>query len=376
MKLSPSTKRAVAVKSMMWSSNGYDGPSGAKVIGGFVSKHGFGAEEWNGRANRVWESQRVFHTETKPKLDLYAEQGNLGLVMIAMHKGVQYVVGVACAVRANAPEELSSIFKMAEFNDTIHELWSTETVRRRYNSLKALKLDFPNGFDAPRWRCPSHLYHWFEQPIPLKSDPLGFGKRVLLKMHNNYQAIRPDDAITLLGGRLPPSSPIIQWFQNQDFDEAFLPEYIRNKTGQNSSKRDRESSAPAAKDPYKRYIEDQEINVTPRHHLLETQFLKFLQRKGARSIICNEKAIDMHFEFSPHGHVVAELKPAEEGETKYPIRFAIGQVLEYCHFQFPKAKPLIVLGAEPKMKEIEFCHSLGINLAWKTESSFSFAWKK
>ena len=376
MKLSPSTKRAVAVKPMMWSSNGYDGPSGAKVIGGFVSKHGFGAEEWNGRTDRVWQSQRVFHTETKKTLDLYAEQGNLGLVMIAMHKDVQYVVGVACEVRANSPQDLRSIFKMSAFNGTLEELWSTETVRRHYSSLKALKLDFPNGFDTPRWRCPSNLYHWFEQPIPLKRDPLGFGKNVLVKMHNNYQAIRPEHALELIYRHLPPSSPITEWFKGEAFDEAFLPRYVRNKPGQTSLQRKENYGAPAAKDPYKRYIQDREISVTPHHHFLEMEFLDYLQKEGAQSITRNEKAIDMHFEFSPHGHVVAELKPAVDGETKYPIRFAIGQVLEYRHFQFPKAKPLIVLGAEPKMKEIEFCHSLGINLAWKTESSFSFAWKK
>lgn len=91
--LSPSTKCAAAIKPVMWILNGYQGPSGTPVSGGFVREHGFGGEEWNGRADRVWKGRRVCHTETKPKLDLYAGHANLALVMIAMHNDIQYVVG-------------------------------------------------------------------------------------------------------------------------------------------------------------------------------------------------------------------------------------------------------------------------------------------
>lgn len=376
MKLSPSTKCAVAVKPLMWSSNRYDGPSGARVIGGFVSKHGFGGEEWNGRMNRVWKGQRVFHTETKEKLDLYAEHGRLGLIMISMHNDVQYIVGVACGVRTNDDADLASMFRMSAFNDTISELWNAESVRARYPSIKALKEDFPAGFNTPRWRCPSDLFHWFEKPVPLPRDPLGFGKAVLAKMHNNYQAVRPEHALQLLDGHLPAESMISQWFIDQEFDEAFLPRYVRSKQGQTSSQRAENFGAPAAQDAYTRYIQKKEIRVTPEHHLLEKAFLAFLETLNATAISQNRKAVDVRFDLSTHGHVIAELKPAVAGETKYPIRFAVGQVLEYRHFQNPNAHPLIVLGARPKNEEIEFCHSLGISVAWKMATTFTLRWRK
>lgn len=374
MNVSPSTKFAVAVKPLLWSLNGYDGPSSPRVAGGFVRRHGFGGEEWNGRGNRIWKGQRVFHTETKDKLDLYASYGHLGLVMIAMRDDVQYIVGVACGVRANNEGDLASILRHAAFKNSLDELWNASAVRARYASISALKKDFPAGFDTPRWRCPSDYFHWFEEPIPLPKDPLGFGKEVLAKMHNNYQAIRPEHALKLLDAHLPADSLIRHWFIEGEFDEAFLPRYVRGKPGQTSSERADNFGSPASTDPYTRYLRMKEIRVTPEHHLLEKAFLAFLETLGATAIVQNKNAIDVRFDLATRGHVIAELKPAVAGHTKYPIRFAVGQVLEYRHFQSPNAHPLVVLGAKPKPEEIKFCRSLGISLAWKTTEAFVIQW--
>lgn len=375
MDLSPSTKCAVAVKPLLWSLNGYVGPSSPQVAGGFVKKYGFGGEEWNGRSDRVWKGQRVFHTETKEKLDLYGKHGNLGLIMIAMHQDVQYIVGVACRVRINNEADLASIIEQPAFENTLNELWNAPSVQRRYASIDALRKDFPAGFDTPRWRCPSDYFHWFEGPIPLQRDPIGLGKMVLAKMHNNYQAIRPEHALKLLHAHLPPDSLIRHWLIEEEFDEAFLPRSVRSKPGQTSSERADNFGAPAAKDPYKRYIRKQEITVSPEHHLLENAFLAFLQTLNATMVLQNKNAIDVRFDLPSRGHVIAEIKPAVAGETKYPIRFAVGQVLEYRYFQNPEAHPLIVLGAKPSSEEIKFCHSLGISLAWKTKNAFVIQWK-
>ncbi len=102
---------------------------------------------------------------------------------------------------------------------------------------------------------------------------------------------------------------------------------------------------PASKDSYTRYIQKKEIRVTPEHHLLEKAFLAFLRTINATAISQNKNAVDVRFDLSSYGHIIAELKPAAPGLTKYPIRFAVGQVLEYRHFQSPNARPLIVLGA-------------------------------
>ena len=371
---SPATKCAVAIKPVMWSLNGYQGPSGAPVSGGFVREHGFGGEEWNGRADRVWKGHRVFHTESKPKLDLYADHANLALVMIAMHHDVQYVVGVACAVERNRDADHAAMMKRAPFKDTVKELWNTPSVKQRYENLSALRGAFPHGFDTPKWRSPTHLYQWFSKPIQLGRDPLGLGRLVLAKMHNNFQAIRPEHALTLLDDHLSDESPIRQWLIDKEFDEAFLSAEIRKKPGQSPGKRGQNFGAPAAKDPYLRYIEARVIRITPEHHRLEEAFAAFLPSISATAIKRNSSAVDVRFQCPGRGNVIAELKPAVAGQTQYPIRFAIGQVLEYRHFQNPEAHPLIVLGAKPTDGQIAFCHANKVSIGWKAGSTFQMRW--
>ncbi|OWK22180.1 hypothetical protein AJ88_15700 [Mesorhizobium amorphae CCBAU 01583] len=118
-----------------------------------------------------------------------------------------------------------------------------------------------------------------------------------------------------------------------------------------------------------------EIRVNPQHNRLEKAFAAFLSTVGALEIKGNVEAIDIRFNFPGHGNIIAELKPAEPGQTKYPIRFAVGQILEYRHFKCPDTHPMIVLGAEPRDSEIAFCHSLGISVAWKSADSFELRWQ-
>ncbi|KAB0265769.1 hypothetical protein [Microvirga brassicacearum] len=149
----------------------------------------------------------------------------------------------------NEEADFAALATKRPFQDTIHEFWKAESVRARYTSITALKQDFPRGFDTPRWRCPVDLFQWFHNPIPLRRDPLSFGKEVLVKMHNNYQAIRLEHALQLLDKHLAVGSPIRQWLIDKEFDEAFLPRHMRRKPGQSSAQRRENFGAPAAKDP-------------------------------------------------------------------------------------------------------------------------------
>ncbi|OWK22179.1 hypothetical protein AJ88_15695 [Mesorhizobium amorphae CCBAU 01583] len=187
------------------------------------------------------ERKRIFHTESKPKLDLYAAHSNLALVMTAMHDDIQFVVGVACAVRENSKADLVAIAKNGHFKNTLDEMWEAESVRRHYPRRSVLREDFPKGFNTPRWRCPNNLFLWFRDPISLPRDPLGLGREVLAKMHNNYQAIRPEHALLLLNDRLGDDSPIRAWLVNKEFDEAFLSPRIRRTPGQSTGQGDKTS---------------------------------------------------------------------------------------------------------------------------------------
>lgn len=67
-----------------------------------------------------------------------------------------------------------------------------------------------------------------------------------------------------------------------------------------------------------------------------------------------------------------EIKPTENIDTKYAIRIAIGQLLEYKFFNDYMAIPVIVLSSRPRKKEIEFVKSFGFHLTYYDKKANGF----
>lgn len=375
MPLKPRSLYALASKPILWSNNGYLGPTDPKVQGGFVEKYGYGGEEWNGDNRRHWRGHRYFSTDWKPKLDAFAQFGHLGLLMTAMRGDVQYVVGVACGVFTVEEEETTKLHKVFGLDHVGSQLWERPKVKEKFKSETSFRKHWSRGQHTIHWKCPVELYHWFDQPLALPHYPLRSDKMVLSKMHGSYQALRPEDGITLLANTFPEQHPIIRWLIERDFDPNFLNPPDR-KRGPIKSKEERKSiaSAAAARKPYKFYLTNREIAVNAHHGELEQLFAQFIKRSGASSIMQNENGIDVRFTLAGRGEVIAELKPATKDETRFALRIAIGQILEYRHFHRPTARPMIVLGSKPKAAEIAFAASLGISCAWKSGLGFHINW--
>ena len=124
MPLNPEKSYALASKPLLWSTNGYLEPGGPKVQGGFVKQFGYGGEEWNGDEDREVNGFRYFSSESKPKLDMFAEHGHLGLLMTATFKGTQYIVGIACGVSTLSDKESDRIAKRFKLKALGENLWS------------------------------------------------------------------------------------------------------------------------------------------------------------------------------------------------------------------------------------------------------------
>jgi hypothetical protein len=375
MPLDPAHKYAFASKPLLWSNNGYRGPSDPKVHGGWVKEAGYGGEEWNGDSTREWQRNRYFSSETEKKLDAFAEHGHLGLLMTAMKGDVQYILGVACDVSLISSKEYALIEKRFTLAKVGDELWNRPTIREKFASRSDFTKHWGSGTHTIHWKCPAELYEWFDEPIPLPKYPLRPDKMVLSKMHGGYQALRPEDGIKLLGDRLAEDHPIMQWLITNDFDPFFFNPVDR-KVGAPLSKKERSdlASAAAADKPYKKYLKERVVTVNALHGVLEKEFASYLSSIKATDIRRNVGGIDACFTLAKVGPVIAELKPASKDETRFALRIAIGQVLEYQYFLRPDAKPLIVLGYKPTPKEIKFAGSLGISCAWKTANSFEIAW--
>ncbi|MES5097825.1 hypothetical protein ABUK73_06310 [Agrobacterium sp. BA1120] len=342
-----------------------------------MKQSGYGGEEWNGDQKRIWKGWRYFSSESKPKLDEFARYGHLGLIMTAMKGDVQYIVGVACDVSIVLDAEEPQLRKAFRLGAVGQDLWGQPSVKRRFSDKKEFMTHWGTGMHTLHWKCPEELYHWFDDPIPLPKFPLRADRMVLSKMHNSYQSIRPEDGLRLLGQALDVDHPVVKWIISSDFDPDFLNAGDR-KRGPMPTKAQKQmvASAAAAQKPYVRYLKEMAISVNALHGQLENEFCEYLVSKGATGVERNQSGMDVCFVDPQHGKIVAELKPASEGETKFAIRIAIGQVLEYRHFNRRDSHPIIVLGSKPRPKELEFVISLGISCGWKANDTFTIKWAK
>lgn len=375
MEIDPKGKCALVVKPVAWSPNGYRGASGPKVVGGFVADYGYGGEEWNNLATRIWKGQRVFHTQSAERLNAYADYGHLAILMIAMKNDTQYIVGLACAVRRNDDDDMAAISRKLKLDAVGESVWAVEAVKKRFKGKAGFLRHWRSGQQTLHWRCPPDLYRWFDEPIPIKKYPLRGDKMVLAKRHSGYQALRPEDGLKLLGAALPEDDSARLWLIENEFDEAILSREERRKPGMSSSQRKTAFSSSAASDPYTRYILARTVRVDPQHDKLEKSFHTALVRLGATELRPNVQGADLIFRHPGKGLCIAELKPAKEGETKYAIRFAVGQVLEYRHFVAAGAAMLVILGAKPNEAELDYLRAIGISCAWEIrKDTFEFSW--
>ncbi len=144
-----------------------------------------------------------------------------------------------------------------------------------------------------------------------------------------------------------------------------------HKKGQVSSK-----SPSAAADPYVRYIQAYEIEVAPRHSELQARFERYLQGCGASELQPNVASVDLRFRNSQKGLILAEIKSCNIKETRYAIRMAMGQLLDYRQRTAEKAGMLIVLEVKPKHIDQTLATSNGFGIAYPTKREFQVVWPK
>jgi len=94
-------------------------------------------------------------------------------------------------------------------------------------------------------------------PIELVSPP----RQAIAKMHGSYQAIRPDQALSVVRRALAAEHSIVGWLSTDDFDP------VRNRSMRAApAPKGGQNSAATPVDPVRRYIEEYELVVSPRHH--------------------------------------------------------------------------------------------------------------
>ena len=94
-------------------------------------------------------------------------------------------------------------------------------------------------------------------------------------MHGSYQAVRPDQALSIVRQALSSDHPVIGWLSTSDFDP------VRNKAVKNARPpQGSGNSSSTATDPVIRYMQMYEIVVSPLHHRLQSDFMAYLKNNG------------------------------------------------------------------------------------------------
>ena len=219
--------KAVVLKPIMWSTNGYTKPSGYPSTGGYSKKYGHGHEEWNNKLNRFWREFKLFHTEDTDKLLEYSSSGELGILMVASNEGNQYAIGIATNVYHNDEEERELIAEELNLYDEWKQIWSLDIVKKKFNrDKKSFLKKWKKNYNWVRWKCPKDQYFHFDQPLLLNPKSIS-GKNRVTSMHGRFQAIYPEQVISIIKNYISETSPIISWLSEPDFDESLISNSLK-----------------------------------------------------------------------------------------------------------------------------------------------------
>jgi hypothetical protein len=156
----------------------------------------------------------------------------------------------------------------------------------------------------------------------------------------------------------------------QTFDNM-LPIYKYVQTGTAESfTQNTKTGANAPTTKYFSYWVEGQRSVEPLHAKLQALFVDYLSKKGI-NFKENKDYIDVQY---PQGNEIyfCEIKPTQNLDSKYAIRIAIGQLLEYQYLNNKNAKLEIVIGSKPSDIEVKFVKSLNMKLTYFDELTNEF----
>ncbi|MER8785513.1 hypothetical protein [Mesorhizobium sp. M0768] len=369
--------KMVVLKPVVWNSNGYLGPIGGTTSSGYAGVHGYGHEEWNGRSDWVWKGWKVFHTQGKGRMFSYADEGNLGIIMTTMRDGQFYAVGAACAIYQNDENDRAAIAKELDLRRNGNALWKLPGIKSLKKNKAAFDAHWEDAYEWVQWRCPQSHFVWFSPSILIIPDdiipskPPSPPRQAIIKMHGSYQAVRPDQALAIIAERLPSSHPILAWLSTDDFDDV-RDRSVRNAPPPRGKGR---KSAGTATDPYTRYLQENEFQITPKHHHLQSAFEAFLKASNATQVVPNMEWVDVRYHDAQFGPVLAEIKPTDPLTIRFAIRAAIGQLLDYHQKQEGNPRLLVVTDCRPSNPDdLALATDNGFGLAWRDGKKFEFRW--
>jgi hypothetical protein len=354
----------------MWNDNGYKKPSVSKSSSGFAKDYGYGLEGWNNSERLVWRNYRVFYApfqeDKLEKVINFAESGDLMILFGAMHQGAQYALGVAAGVTPNYSKTRKTIAAEIGLLKLKDEIWRVPGVSDNFDSRESFIKHWKEVYrEVAFWKAPTSHFVWFSQPIAINPIQIT-GKKSLIKEHSSYQQLSPEQVLAIIGGHLQVGSSIYKWLRDGDFvSDKGAPRQPPGKQASRTAGR----GSPCASDAFEYFVYGNR-KVYPWHKDLQDKYESFLRSKGYR-VKPNVGGVDVIYCLQDR-LVLVEIKPTDVVETKYAIRSAVGQILEYGFLSKEKPMLEIVVGKKPQEVELDFVLSLGITLTYFDEETNMF----
>jgi len=372
-------KKLVVLKPLVWNGGGYLGPAGSRSVGGFVAENGYGHEEWNGDPNREWNGFRIFHTQSKGRMEAAGAAGRLGMIMTAYRPGLGPVaLGVATSVQSNEPHEMKLIARALRLKRDGERIWDLPSVRKKFGSRARFDRHWIQHYEWVQWRAPADQYAWFGEPLPI--DPEGVfpsgdvtrPRQDIAKRHSGYMAVRPDQALAIIAPALPADHSAVAWLSSGDFDLSAVSLKLRNAKA--PKKPSSGASAAPTTSAYVRYLQAQEIAISPRHHELQNRFKTYISSRCSK-LAENRRGVDLEYECPKRGSILVEVKPCEPQTARFAIRTALGQLLDYRQGASGPPRLLIVIEiAPPEERDLQLPLENGVGVAWPKGQGFDIRW--
>jgi hypothetical protein len=147
--------------------------------------------------------------------------------------------------------------------------------------------------------------------------------------------------------------------------------------GEGTSKAKGRGSSHSSEDAYVRYVRSYEAVILPRHRELQEEFGEYYRKRGFSDVpVPTGAPVDACFRSDRNEYFFAEIKPCDPQSTRFAVRTAIGQLLDYSQGGAPDHK-IIVLDAEPDMRTQELAISNGFGIAFKRSrkrGDFTMKW--
>ncbi|MCC2638441.1 MAG: hypothetical protein K0Q68_2160 [Moraxellaceae bacterium] len=372
----PETNKAIVIKPLKWNSNGYTQPDGIPATGGFPKDFGYGFEEWINSPASVLRGLRYFHANAEKggALQAYGEAASLAMVFTGAHKGRQYAIGMAVSISTTSEQERQRVADSTGFRDRSEEVWSLPSVRSIFKEKRtAFDAHWGRNRACYNWKCPDICFVWFEKPVLLDARKIS-GKEKLISRFGSHQLLHPQHAVEILKKAKCNNAMVKSWLCSGEFDLPRLDAEAMAKANQKLvASRGAGGGNSSANNPYVRVLMGKSQQIDPLHTVLQSAFVEHLQRQPhVRDIREDDEYTDVVFRGESTSWL-AEIKPTERVETRYAIRAAVGQLLEYRWRRGGEPRLMIVLSSRPRDEELEFVLSLGMGIAWQLSDGFEVA---